>query len=161
VIFEKIFFPVVFTGILAVCMTASLVAQQQEFPDPAFFAGSYRLVGKALESDSTFEGTLVLLIAEDSLIVVRRVNGERLQGRWGIEPVLEGELRVVRMRFSQGDGTLEATYLWQADLDNYPRMSGYLYRKGLATDDPGLEVLFYQLQDIDENPPAEREDATR
>lgn len=122
-------------------------AQEEEFPDPAFFAGGYRLVGKALGSEDTFTGTVHLRIAGDSLVVERTVNGKCIEGSWALEYALGREMRVVRMRFPDGEAVLEATYQWHADFDNYPRLSGYLYRKGVATDDPGMEVLFFQLQE--------------
>ena len=47
---------------------------------------------------------------------------------------------VLRMRF-RFDGTeYDATYSWQSDPDNYPRLTGYLYLSG--TKSPGLEALF-------------------
>ena len=36
----------------------------------------------------------------------------------------------------------EITYLWRSDLDNYARLSGYLYQPGEKTDSPGMEALF-------------------
>jgi len=36
----------------------------------------------------------------------------------------------------------EATYLIDSDLDNYGRLTGYLYIKGTETKKPGLEALF-------------------
>ncbi|PLX31184.1 MAG: hypothetical protein C0600_06300 [Ignavibacteria bacterium] len=140
---------IVIMALLIILVSGTVVAQDEGFPDPAFFAGGYRLVGKAIDSDSTFTGTVLLRIAGDSLIVERTVKGECIEGSWGLEYALGREMRVVRMRFPYGEDTLEATYQWHADFDNYPRLSGYLYRKGAATDDPGMEVLFFQLLDPD------------
>jgi len=37
---------------------------------------------------------------------------------------------------------VEVTYLWHSDLDNHPRLSGYLHGSGQKTDSPGMGVLF-------------------
>jgi hypothetical protein len=44
------------------------------------------------------------------------------------------------MRFRFDGNEYDATYSWQSDPDNYPRLTGYLYLSG--TKSPGLEALF-------------------
>jgi hypothetical protein len=44
--------------------------------------------------------------------------------------------------FSHRNRDYEATYLIHADLDNYARLTGYLFQASGKTVKPGLEALF-------------------
>jgi hypothetical protein len=46
------------------------------------------------------------------------------------------------MHFTFEGVEYDATYLWQTDPDNYPRLTGHLYRPNNRTKSPGLEALF-------------------
>lgn len=56
--------------------------------------------------------------------------------------------QVLRMRFRSGNSSFEGTYLFHSDLDNYARITGYLYKVDpktgvpVNTKNPGLETLF-------------------
>ncbi len=114
----------------------------EEYPDAAFFVGTYRLIGKALDREEAFLGRLVLRVIDDSLVVERTVGNSTIIGSWALEYALGKEMRVLRMRFGTGETRLEGTYQWSVDFDNYPRLSGHLYRPDVPTDDPGMEVFF-------------------
>jgi len=49
---------------------------------------------------------------------------------------------LLRLRFGESDRRFEGTYLWLNGLDNYGRISGYVYDSSKSTDWPGMEVLF-------------------
>jgi hypothetical protein len=121
-----------------------VIAQSEDFPDASFFVGSYRLIGKVLEGNEAFLGRVVLRAAGDSLIVERSVDSSTITGTWSLEYALGKEMRVLRMRFPHNTPPLEATYQWSVDFDNYPRLSGHLYRLRERTGDPGMEVLFIE-----------------
>ncbi|MBN1446416.1 MAG: hypothetical protein JXA28_00695 [Bacteroidetes bacterium] len=130
-------------AVAAGCLLLILPANaQDEFPDASFFVGSYRLIGKVLECEEAFLGRVVLRIDGEALVAERTVGDSILMGTWALEYALGEEMRVVRMRFGEGENRLEGTYQWSVDFDNYPRLSGYVYRPQVRTDDPGMEVLF-------------------
>jgi hypothetical protein len=115
---------------------------QEEFPDAAFFVGTYRLIGKTLDQEEAFLGRVMLRIVDTALVAERTVGDSTISGTWALEYALGEEMRVVRMRFGKGESRLEGTYQWSVDFDNYPRLSGYFYRPAVRTDEPGMEVLF-------------------
>jgi hypothetical protein len=129
---------------LAIC-TAELPAQDsdEEFPDADFFVGGYTMIGKVLESDSTFMGLLLLEVDSSGARTFRRIIGvDTIRGTWGIEYAIGAEVRVVRIRWLREDRRFECTYQWCMDFDSYPRLSGHCYETGKATDSPGMEVGF-------------------
>ena len=115
-----------------------------------FLQGAYHLIGKRPDSDVTFSGRVVLKKRDGALKVVRRINGKEIKGAGAIETATADEKKVLRIRFEEDDKRWEATYLIHSDLDNYARLSGYLYLKEGGTKSPGLEALF-----IDQQTPAQ------
>jgi hypothetical protein len=130
---------------LLLCRPAGLFSQtdEEEFPDLNFFLGQYTLIGKALDSDSTFLGTLSLSLDEDKRPVFeRRTASVVIRGSWDLEFALGNELRVIRLRWVHDGKRLECTYQWCMDFDVYPRLSGHCYESGVGTDHPGMEIAF-------------------
>ena len=113
---------------------------------PAFMydslAGVYTVVGKAPGGDRTYSGTAVVESKGDHIIVKRLIDGESTAGIGKIEPAGADRVNVVRVRFQQKGTPFEITYLLVYDLDNYARLSGYVYPVGKKTVKPGLETLF-------------------
>lgn len=108
-----------------------------------FLAGSYTVIGKALNSRTTYQGKIELIDKGDHLIITRRIRGKAIRGIGKIENALGAdEAKVLRVRYRENGKDYEITYLWQSDLDNYARLSGYVYERAKPTDNPGLEVLF-------------------
>jgi hypothetical protein len=113
-----------------------------------YFTGSYRLIGKELDSSKTFLGRVVINRKGNQLQILRTVNGTTVEGVGSIEMAPIASSRVLRIRFSIGTSKFEGTYLFHSDLDNYARITGYLYRidpktgTPFATKNPGLETLF-------------------
>lgn len=144
--------PGLFMLMLAIC-AAELPAQDtdEEFPDSDFFVGGYTLIGKMLESDSTFMGLLLLEADSAGTRRFRRIIGaDTVNGIWGIEYAIGAEVRVVRIRWLRAGRKFECTYQWCADFDSYPRLSGHCYETGKATDSPGMEVGFAIWPEWDE-----------
>lgn len=108
-----------------------------------YLVGHYIVIGKELNSDKTYCGKVVFSYENDCLIVTRDIEGKILKGEGSIEHALgPDEANVLRVRFVQKGQEYEITYLWRSDLDNYARLSGYLYQPGKKTDSPGMEALF-------------------
>lgn len=108
-----------------------------------YLAGTYRVVGKELDSDKMYSGKVTFRGGDEHLTVTRDIHGETIQGIGTIEHALGlDQAHVLRVRFTRKGQDFEITYLWHHDLDNYARLSGYLYRPGKQTAAPGLEALF-------------------
>lgn len=140
----------------AVCLSPTSFAQD-DYPDTTFFVGSYTLIGKALNSDSTFAGLMILEMDSVGHRSFRRiVENDTTTGTWGIEYAIGAEVRVIRIRWESAKRKYECTYQWSMDFDSYPRLSGHCYETGMATDSPGMEVGFaiwpqwYDEEDIND-----------
>lgn len=129
------------TTLVLLLMVGSVQADD-EFLE-MFIQGQYLLVGKALESDETYHGKVTIESDGDGLKVNRIIDGVDIRGEAAIEEAVGGEARVLRIRFQQDGNDYEETCLVDSDLDNYARISCYLYKPGVQSRQPGLEVLFY------------------
>ena len=105
--------------------------------------GKYILVGKGLDTDKTYLGKVEIRPIKDHLIVEREINGKSVKGSAAIESAAGGDAQVLRIRFTEDGNSYEQTCLVNSDLDNYARISCYLYKPGIKTTQPGLEVLFH------------------
>ncbi len=122
-----------------------VIGQPQENPKEflhSFVQGRYELIGRWPDSDSLYSGTAIIRGEGKHLQMIRTVNGQTTTCKALIEAAPIAETQVLRAYFSVNAIHYEATYLIQADLDNYARLSGYIYQKGNKTRRPGLEVLF-------------------
>ena len=108
----------------------------------SFVQGKYLLVGKSLDSDQTYHGKVEVKNNDGALSVLRHINGKIINGTGAIESVLNGDAKVLRIRFAENDIQYEQTCLIDSDLDNYARISCHLYQQNVGTNQPGLEVLF-------------------
>jgi hypothetical protein len=108
-----------------------------------FLVGDYLLVGKKPDSEVTYSGRVVLKQRGDKFDVTRTIYGQTVHGTAFFETATPDKIPVLRMRFLFEGEAYEATYLWQGDLDNYARLTGYVYSSTKnKTKLPGLEVLF-------------------
>ena len=109
-----------------------------------FLAGNYSLIGKKPDSNKTYLGTIVFTYEEGSkeLKFIRTIEGKKTTGIAKIEKALAGEAEVLRLRFKENKIEYEGTFLWRSDLDNYGRLSGFIYQKNGVTQNPGLEAYF-------------------
>jgi hypothetical protein len=104
--------------------------------------GNYLLVGKALNSDATYHGKVQIKDNDGSLTVLRSINGQIITGTAAIESAAGGDVKVLRIKFTEDKTDYEETCMVGSDLDNYARISCYLYQPKISTRQPGLEVLF-------------------
>lgn len=107
-----------------------------------FVVGKYLLVGKGVDSTSTYFGYVDVYSEEGRLKVRRKVGSETVLGVAGIENADRGGAKVLRVRFDHDGQSYENTCLIHGDLDNYARLSCHLYLSEGGTKNPGLEVLF-------------------
>lgn len=132
-------------AIILLCLVGTAAADEtanHEFLY-GFLAGTYRAVGKEADSDRTYSGKVILKNRSDHLAVTRTIGSETVTGTGTIEHALgPDEAHVLRVRFTRNGKDYEITYLWRSDLDNFARLSGYLYEPGGQTGNPGLEALF-------------------
>ena len=136
------------TATEAVAETESEIETESESevetdPLSVFVAGDYFLVGKAPDSTKTYHGKISINNNGGKLSVVRNINGVILKGSASIETTLGDEAKVLQMKFTEKGVPYEETCLVSGDLDNYDRISCYLYRADRKTKQPGMEVLFH------------------
>ena len=74
--------------------------------------------------------------------VTRIIKGGQTKGSGSIETATGDRIKVFRVRFIKKNIRYEVTYLISSDLNNYGRLSGYLYLQKGGTKIPGLEALF-------------------
>lgn len=127
--------------IFILCFSVLQANEQTKFLAD-FIQGEYHLIGKAPDSEKTYYGKLTIKSKANHLVIERRINDKTINGTAALEKALAGEADVLRMRFTEEEQKFEATCLIDSDLDNYARMSCYLYSVNGNTDHPGLEALF-------------------
>ena len=120
--------------------SVSAVNDQQELLN--FFQGQYDLIGVQPDSNVTYRGVATFKVKQNYLEVTRTINDSTVHAIAKIEQVEMAETIVLRIRFIENNTELEETCLFQADLDNYARLSCYLYSPGSKTDRPGMEAYF-------------------
>ncbi len=108
----------------------------------SFLQGSYDLIGKLPDSDKMYYGRVIMTNIKDRMLVVRKIAGKKIKCIGRIETATADNIKVLRMRFNDDGKNYETTYLISSDLNNYARLSGYLYLKEGGTRHPGLEALF-------------------
>jgi hypothetical protein len=133
------------TLMFLVCGIAGVTAKE---PDREFLVGflkgDYVVIGKKPDSDVTYQGRVTLQPRELEFDVTRVIAGKTERGTaWFETTGKPDQIPVLRMRFTQDGKSYEATYMWRSDLDNYGRITGYVFLPTPgATKSPGLEALF-------------------
>ena len=104
-------------------------------------AGEYDLIGRKADSSGTYNGRVTFRDEGGVLQVTRTIEGKTGKCAARFDTVAGTDrIPVLRMHFHFDGKEYDATYSWQSDPDNYPRLTGYLYLSG--TKSPGLEALF-------------------
>jgi len=107
-----------------------------------FLPGSYRLIGKSIDSDRSYSGDITIAQTTEGFTITRHIGNATVQAKGRIEQATADRVAVLRMRFEEQDRPVESTCLIGSDLDNYPRLSCQLYWQNGATRQPGLEAMF-------------------
>ena len=135
--------PVVLAIIVALACLHAICAAPLDVPFLLeFLAGDYRLVGQQPDSGTPYVGKVSFRERKGQFEIIRTVGGTTIHGTGIITTGGEGTA-VLRCRFTVTKVAYEATYLWRSDMDNYPRLTGYVYHKQGETKSPGLEALFH------------------
>ncbi len=117
----------------------SAVAQETMY---GYFAGPYVMIGKLPDSDKTYFGHAKIESYPDSIRVIRQIGTNKTIGIGKLEKPIHGERDVLRVRFTSAGVKYEATYIFTGDMNNYARLTGYVYRADGKTERAGLEALF-------------------
>lgn len=111
-----------------------------------FLKGSYEIIGRRPDSNDTYTGKVVLRKTDGHLRVTRYINSQEIEGTGKIETTTCDKVKVLRVSFIEKGQAYEVTYLINSDLDNYGRLTGYVYQKEGKTKQVGLEALFIDRQ---------------
>ena len=130
--------------LVALCVGASLACAKEDSTHEieSFVEGSYTLLGKAIASRKTYLGEVTIRKKADSLEVIRRIEGKEVKGTASVAHVTVDKIPVLRIRFVEEEKQIEETCLIKGDLDNYARLTCYLYFPEVKTEDPGMEAMF-------------------
>lgn len=136
---------------------AGAPAGAQDIKEPGEFlsslVGTYDVIGRFPDSRKTYSGEVNISRDGNRLVLERKINGVKTTCEASLQAATADRIPVIRASWKQGKIEYGATYLVHTDLDNYPRLTGYVYRagKGTATSSPGLEALFIKQAQIDAN----------
>ncbi len=108
----------------------------------SFLIGNYAIIGQKPDSDITYSGTLSLELNKDKIIIVRNIDSTIVKATATIDSVTADQIPVLRIRFNENNKDYEGTFLISSDLDNYGRLTGYIYLKDNSTQRAGLEAWF-------------------
>lgn len=134
---------IVSTVILAIVIFSSVWADYEEDPMLGFILGSYRIVGQEPEDGDLYKGTMSISMDEDgNLEVIREINGETVECSAEMDSVFEGEVSIFVVTFTVDGDDYKAVYLIHSDLDNYARLTGFIFEEERETEVPGIEALF-------------------
>lgn len=133
---RKLLQVLIFSGLLGPA------ALRAEAPPLDFFSGRYEAVGRFPGSRRTYQGTVEMTVRGDHLRWTRTVGDRRWKGDARIEPSLCDGVPVLRVTFEDRGTDREILYLMHSDLDNYPRLTGQVYRRDRADEKVGLEALY-------------------
>lgn len=110
-----------------------------------FLPGSYQLIGTPPDRTDPYLGRMVIERTESSFHIVREANGDVIEGVGSIAFVTPDRIPVLRVRFALAKIQYEVTYVIGSDLDNFPRLTGYVYRVDGKTASPGIEAAFAEV----------------
>ena len=107
--------------ILIVFIGSSVWAQNKDGDIEFFYGflqGTYKIIGKAPDSNQTYTGKVILKIEGGRLQVIRKIGSKEIKGIGTIEIATADEIKVLRVRFRENDKNYEVTYIIDSDLDN-------------------------------------------
>ena len=130
------------TAIMALMFTTGAAGQTREQHLEGYIQGTYLLIGKHLDSTDTYHGEVSISKSESGLSVTRTISGTVTPGTATIAHATADHTPVLRMHFREDGKDYEETCIAANDLDNYARITCYLYIPGTKTMNPGLEAFF-------------------
>ena len=133
------------TTIVALIYATEVGAQTKEQHLEGYIQGTYLLIGKHLDSTDTYYGEVSISKSESGLSVTRTISETVTSGTATIAHATADHTPVLRMHFQKDGKNFEETCIAANDLDNYARITCYLYIPGTKTMNPGLEAFFIKL----------------
>jgi hypothetical protein len=131
-------------------ITIPATAKDVEYKEEAhnFLAGSYLIIGKHYKSKQAYHGKATLSLNGNELKLTKHINEQIISGNGKVERAIFADVDVLRMKFNEHENELEATCLFKGDLDNYARITCYIYPPDMNIDEPGLEAWFIDRSKI-------------
>ncbi|HOF01548.1 MAG TPA: hypothetical protein PK385_10455 [Spirochaetota bacterium] len=145
--FRKTFFLLSIICLVTLSLFAEKIDEENAL---AFLSGNYILIGKKINSKKTYSGRIRLQYNEKEkrLDIKRVVAGVTSEGIATIEYALSDQIPVLKIKFTEKNVKYEGVFLWRGDLDNFGRISGYIYfADDQSVEDPGLEAYFISQDD--------------
>ena len=121
-------------------LSSFLFAEKAIVAQYSYLVGSYECIGRWPDSNKTFSGRVEISEANEGVKIIRMIDGQIIEavGKYGT--ATPDGIRVLRVKFNQNGKAYEETCLVSGDLDNYARITCYLYTE--KTKKVGLETLF-------------------
>ena len=107
-----------------------------------FLVGEFTIIGKKIESTETYTGSMIIENIKGKFKITRQIGDKKIICEAAIKEVLSGEIKVFIVYYTENKIDYEISYMIDTDFDNYPRLSGYFYKKGTYPKNPGLETAF-------------------
>jgi hypothetical protein len=107
-----------------------------------FVQGTYQLIGKSVDFDSTYVGEIEIYQEKEQLQFKKTIGENVIKGKAKIEKSMADSVKLLRLTFQDKNKNMEQTCLMQSDLDNYARITCHVYAKDNSTKSPGLEAFF-------------------
>jgi hypothetical protein len=129
--------------LISLICTIALVAQDDDESNlMGFIVGEYSIIGKHVENDKTYFGTMKINLEDSKFIISRKIGNKTIKADGRLKKTGPDKIEVFVISFTENKVLYEITYLIDTDFDNYGRLSGYRYYKDKNTEKPGLEALF-------------------
>jgi len=128
--------------IVTMLIFVAFVSNADDDFSSSFVSGNYRLIGQGIDTDVSYSGTISIYLENNQLKIKRKINGNVINGVASFKSTLSGDSKVLRIEFSENEIDYEETCLWSSDLDNYARITCYLYTPGSKIKKPGIEAFF-------------------
>ena len=130
------------TTIVALIFATEVGAQTKEQHLEGYIQGTYLMIGKHLDSTDTYFGEALITQSESGLSVTKTISGNVIRGTASIAHATSEHTPDLKIRFNEDGKDYEEACLVASDLDNYARITCYLYIPGTKTMNPGMEAFF-------------------
>ena len=121
---------------------ASKAPKEEKSFATVFVQANYVAVGRYPNSDSTYSAKITISEKDNKLVVTRTVNGKKVSGKADVVKSLGGDTEVLKISWVENKKSFLGTFLIDGDLDNYARLTGYIYNADNSTKKVGLEAWF-------------------
>jgi len=128
--------------LISILVSVSIFSQEEDNFLQEFLIGNYSVIGKMVESDDTYFGTMKVDFNNKEFKITRTIKGKTIKANGKIKKTGPEQTQVFVISFTENKVLYEITYLIDTDFDNYGRLTGYRYYKNSETENPGLEALF-------------------